>query len=102
MATPFASVSRLVSPPVMTPDDTVAIIGDNRPEWIYAELAAQAAGAKSIGIYQDAVVKEMIYIFTHAHVKFIIVEDQEHLPEAERHESQGGDQCLHGTAPTGG
>ena len=34
--------------------DTVAIIGDNRPEWIYAEIAAQAAGGKSIGIYQDS------------------------------------------------
>ena len=63
----------------LTPDDTVAIIGDNRPEWIYAELAAQAAGAKSIGIYQDAVVKEMVYIITHARVKFIVVEDQEQV-----------------------
>lgn len=63
----------------LTPDDTVAIIGDNRPEWIYSELAAQAAGAKSIGIYQDAVVREMIYIITHAQVKFIVVEDQEQV-----------------------
>ncbi|MCA9932641.1 MAG: long-chain fatty acid--CoA ligase [Ardenticatenaceae bacterium] len=63
----------------LTPEDTVAIIGDNRPEWIYSELAAQAAGAKSIGIYQDAVVKEMIYIITHARVKFIVVEDQEQV-----------------------
>jgi len=63
----------------LTPDDTVAIIGDNRPEWIYSELAAQAVGAKSIGIYQDAVVKEMVYIVTHARVKFIVVEDQEQV-----------------------
>ncbi|MCP5099087.1 MAG: long-chain fatty acid--CoA ligase [Chloroflexi bacterium] len=63
----------------LTPDDTVAIIGDNRPEWIYTELASQAAGAKSIGIYQDAVVKEMVYIITHSHVKFIVVEDQEQV-----------------------
>ncbi len=63
----------------LTPDDTVAIIGDNRPEWIYAELGAQAAGAKSIGIYQDAVVQEMVYIITHARVKFIVVEDQEQV-----------------------
>jgi long-chain acyl-CoA synthetase len=63
----------------LKPEDTIAIIGDNRPEWIYAELAVQAAGAKSIGIYQDAVVTEMIYIITHAHVKFIVVEDQEQV-----------------------
>jgi long-chain acyl-CoA synthetase len=59
--------------------DTIAIIGDNRPEWIYAELAAQAAGAKSIGIYQDAIVSEMVYIITHADVKFIVAEDQEQV-----------------------
>lgn len=63
----------------LTPNDTVAIIGDNRPEWIYAELATQAAGAKSIGIYQDAVVSEMVYVFIHAGVKFIVVEDQEQV-----------------------
>ncbi len=33
--------------------DTVAIIGDNRPEWLYAELGAQAIGAISVGIYQE-------------------------------------------------
>lgn len=63
----------------LLPEDTVAIIGDNRPEWIYSELSTQAAGAKSIGIYQDAVVTEMIYIITHARVKFIVVEDQEQV-----------------------
>ena len=30
--------------------DTVAIIGNNRPEWVCAELAAQAAGGASVGI----------------------------------------------------
>ncbi len=63
----------------LTAADTVAIIGDNRPEWIYSELAAQVVGAKSVGIYQDAVVKEMTYIVSHAQVKFIVVEDQEQV-----------------------
>lgn len=63
----------------LTAEDTVAIIGDNRPEWLYAELATQAAGAKSVGLYQDGVVSEMIYIFKHTGVKFIVVEDQEQV-----------------------
>ncbi len=62
-----------------TPADTVAIIGDNRPEWIYAELAAQSAGGKSIGIYQDSIVKEVAYIITHSDAKFLVVEDQEQV-----------------------
>ncbi|HEX6304612.1 MAG TPA: long-chain fatty acid--CoA ligase [Anaerolineales bacterium] len=63
----------------LLPEETIAIIGDNRPEWVIAELAAQSAGAKSIGIYQDSVVKEIIYITKHADVSFIIVEDQEQV-----------------------
>lgn len=63
----------------LSPEETIAIIGDNRPEWVIAELAAQAAGAKAIGIYQDAVVNEMVYIITHAYVSFIVVEDQEQV-----------------------
>ncbi len=59
--------------------DTIAIIGDNRPEWLYSELAAQSAGAKSVGIYQDAIVKEVIYIIAHADVRFIVAEDQEQV-----------------------
>ncbi len=60
-------------------EDVVAVIGDNRPEWLYAELAAQAAGGCSIGIYQDAIVEEMEYIITFAQTRFIVVEDQEQV-----------------------
>ena len=59
--------------------DTVAIIGDNRPEWVYAELAAQAAGAKSVGVYQDSVPREIAYIIRQCGVRFIVVEDQEQV-----------------------
>ncbi len=60
-------------------DDTIAIIGDNRPEWLYAELAAQCAGAIGIGIYQDAILKEVSYIINLAESKFIVAEDQEQV-----------------------
>lgn len=60
-------------------NDTIAIIGDNRPEWVYAELATQSAGANSIGIYQDAIVSEVTYIIDHADIRFIIAEDQEQV-----------------------
>ncbi len=63
----------------LQPQETIAIIGDNRPEWTIAELAAQAAGAKSVGLYQDSVVREIIYILNHADVTFIVVEDQEQV-----------------------
>ena len=39
----------------LVPEETIAIIGDNRPEWVMSELAAQAVGAKAVGLYQDSV-----------------------------------------------
>ncbi len=63
----------------LQPEETIAIIGDNRPEWVIAELAAQSVGAKSIGIYQDAVVNEIIYIIGQADVTFVVAEDQEQV-----------------------
>ncbi|MEW6172256.1 MAG: AMP-binding protein [Bacillota bacterium] len=59
--------------------DKVAIIGDNRPEWIYAELAAQAAGGVSVGVYQDSLSREVSYVIDHSDSLFIVVEDQEQV-----------------------
>ncbi len=59
--------------------DTVAIIGDNRPEWLYSELAAQSLGAKSVGIYQDSAANEVKYIVQASHARIVIAEDQEQV-----------------------
>lgn len=59
--------------------DRVAIIGDNRPEWVITELAAQALRGASIGIYQDSVVEEVAYIVTQANARYIVAEDQEQV-----------------------
>ncbi len=59
--------------------DTVAIIGDNRPEWLYSELAAQSLGAKSVGIYQDSAANEVKYIVQASHARVVIAEDQEQV-----------------------
>jgi long-chain acyl-CoA synthetase len=63
----------------LTKGDTISIIGDNRPEWLFAELAAQSARAIGIGIYQDAILKEVSYIINLAESKFIVAEDQEQV-----------------------
>jgi long-chain acyl-CoA synthetase len=39
------------------PGDKISVIGDNKPEWIIAELAAQSAGGFGAGIYQDSILK---------------------------------------------
>jgi long-chain acyl-CoA synthetase len=60
-------------------DDKIAIVGDNRPEWVFAELAAQCAGAVPLGIYQDSTSKEVGYVIDHSDAKFVIAEDQEQV-----------------------
>jgi len=59
--------------------DKVAIIGDNRPEWVWAEVAAQAAGAVPLGLYQDSTLKEVAYVIDHSDATFVIAEDQEQV-----------------------
>lgn len=63
----------------LQPGDKIAIIGDNRPEWVIAELAAQAAGAVSMGIYQDSIAGEVQYLADFCDAKFVVAEDQEQV-----------------------
>ncbi len=59
--------------------DFVAVIGRNRPYLYWAMLAAQAAGAIPVPLYQDANAEEMAYVLEHCGARFIIAEDQEQV-----------------------
>jgi long-chain acyl-CoA synthetase len=61
------------------PGDKVLIIGDNAPQWYYAELAAQANLGASVGLYSELTPKEIKYIAQNAEARFAIVEDQEQV-----------------------
>ena len=57
----------------------IAIIGDNRPEWVMAELAAQAVGAAAVGVYQDSNLTEVGYVIDHCDAEIVVAEDQEQV-----------------------
>ncbi len=59
--------------------DVVAVLGDNRPEWLISELAAQSIGAAVVGIYPTSVGEEIVHILSYASVKVVIAEDQEQV-----------------------
>ena len=59
--------------------DRIAIVGDNRPEWMIAELAAQAAGMLPLGLYQDAIADELARMLEAAEVRIVVAEDQEQV-----------------------
>ncbi|MBA2730708.1 MAG: AMP-binding protein [Euzebyaceae bacterium] len=59
--------------------EVVGVLGDNRPEWLAAELAAQSLGAATVGIYPTSVGEEIVHILTHAEVRVVVAEDQEQV-----------------------
>jgi len=59
--------------------DVVANIGDNRPEWVWAEIATHACRAMSLGIYRDALEAEIEYLVSTAQPKIIVAEDEEQV-----------------------
>jgi len=58
---------------------TMAIIGDPCPEWTIADLAGQALGAVTYGIYPTSAPGEVRYLLQHGGARVVVVEDQEHL-----------------------
>ncbi|ELI5412129.1 long-chain fatty acid--CoA ligase [Vibrio parahaemolyticus] len=57
--------------------DVVGLLGDNRPEWVWGELAAHAIKGYSLGIYQDSMHEEVAYLINYANAKVVIAEDEE-------------------------
>ena len=61
------------------PGDVIGLIGDNKPSWLFFELAAQAIGGMSLGIYRDTLDEEVGYLINAAKVNFVYAEDQEQV-----------------------
>ncbi len=57
----------------------VAVLGDNRPEWLISELAAQSLGACTVGIYPTSVGEEIVHVLTDGQVRVVVAEDQEQV-----------------------
>ncbi len=59
------------------PGDHVAILSENREEWVFADLGAQAVGARSVGVYPTNPEPEVAYILDHSNSVVVVCEDQE-------------------------
>ena len=62
--------------------DKVSLIGDNRPEGLWAEMAVLAAGGVAVWLYQESLMDEVQFIVDHSDSKFMIVEGQEEVDKA--------------------
>ncbi|MDI6763269.1 MAG: AMP-binding protein [Thermodesulfobacteriota bacterium] len=59
--------------------DKVAMIGDNRPEALWAEMAAMCAGGVGVWLFQESLIDEVQYIIDHADAKLMVGEGQEEV-----------------------
>ncbi len=62
--------------------DSVAVLSDNRPEWLYADLGAQCLGARSVGVYQTSPAEDVAWILAHSGARVLVCEDQEQVDKA--------------------
>lgn len=67
------------------PGDRAAIIADNDPEWMFADLGTQAVGAFSVGIYPTQVSAEVAYIVEHSRSRVVFCGDQEQVDKVLEH-----------------
>jgi long-chain acyl-CoA synthetase len=61
------------------PGARVAIISENRPEWLFADLAIQGIGAVSVGVYPISSEPEVAAVLHSSNASVVIVEDEEQL-----------------------
>ena len=53
--------------------DKIAIISNNRPEWVFTDLAAQQIGVILVPVYPTTNSSELEFIFNNAEVKYVFV-----------------------------
>jgi long-chain acyl-CoA synthetase len=60
-------------------DDVIGIIGDNRPDWVAAEVATHAIGGLSLGLYRDVLDEEAAYLLSYGEARLVFAEDEEQV-----------------------
>lgn len=59
--------------------DCAAIIGDNCPEWVFADVGIQCCGAAATGVYATNAWPQVEYVVTNSESKVFFVENEEQL-----------------------
>ena len=59
--------------------DRVAVISENKPEWLYADMDILSAGGVTVGIYTTDTPNQVQYLMDNSSAKFYIAEDEEQL-----------------------
>ncbi len=63
----------------LRPGENVAVLGENRPEWLYSHLGIMTAGGATCGIYPTSAPEQVEYVLRHSDARVVFVEDEEQL-----------------------
>ena len=63
----------------LAPGDRVAILGDNRPEWLICHLATMTIGCVTCGIYSTSASEQVAFVVGHSESKVLFVENEEQV-----------------------
>ncbi|HMK35512.1 MAG TPA: AMP-binding protein [Desulfomonilaceae bacterium] len=63
----------------LQPGQKVAVLGDNRPEWLFCHLAAMSAGGVTCGIYPTSAPEQIAYVLGHSESTILFVENEEQV-----------------------
>ncbi|MBI2466241.1 MAG: AMP-binding protein [Candidatus Rokubacteria bacterium] len=62
--------------------ENVAILGENRPEWLYCHVGAMSAGGVTCGIYPTSSPEQLRYLLDHSEARVLFLENEEQLEKA--------------------
>lgn len=63
----------------LTEGGHVAILSENRIEWVFAQLGANIVDAIAVGVYPTSPANEVAYVLAHSESEIIVCEDQEQV-----------------------
>ena len=63
----------------LKPGDRVAILGDNRPEWLICHLATMTIGCVTCGVYPTSAPEQVAYVVGHSESTVLFVENEEQV-----------------------
>lgn len=82
----YAEAARLVAHGLLAlgvePGERVGLVGENRPEWLFADLGIQSIGGWTTGIYTTSSPEQIDYILEHAGCRLFLLEGEEQLDKA--------------------
>lgn len=66
----------------------VGLIVDNGPEWLFAELGAQALGTVTVNLFTSSVAKELVFGLNRIKAVYVFAQDQEQVDKLIAHKEE--------------